>query len=572
MKLLKVHFPIFIFLLICLISISSCTKKEPYHSEEKTKKSDYSNYLAMADKYFEKQVYDSAFYFYNKSRLECKPNENEKIIYSLLKMSVTQQIQGDYSGSETSATEAIPFFQTNTNSYYRVAVYNILGINYKNTFDFNNAIHYYNLAYRFSEDDLQKTIIKNNIAVVHIERRSYERALKILLSLETKKLADNPENNARVLDNIGFCYYKLKNPKALDYLNQSLKIRREIKDNFGITSSLMHFSEVYTETNKKLAKQYASDAYSKASEVNNVDDRLASLKLLIQTSEGKELKETTSLYLKINDSIIRTRQKAKNQFAKIKYDSKKDREENLILKAQKAENDLLLERQKSQNLIYLVVIIVGVGFLFFLYFYLTNKGKREKTKAVYESEIRISKKLHDELANDVFHTMTFAETQDLKVPDKKIVLLDNLEKIYANARNISKENSIIDTGENYENNLKELLTSYKSDTTEIIIKKGNTIDWTNIQPEKKIALQRVLHELMVNMKKYSQASFVVIDFDVIENNIQIKYSDNGIGIEDKLVLKNGLYNAENRIKTIKGTITFDIGTGKGFKAKILFPK
>jgi len=572
MKLQKVHFPIFIFLLICIVSILSCTNKKSSHIEEKSKKSNYSNYLALADKYFDKQIYDSAFYFYNKSRLECKTDENEKIIYSLLKMSVTQQIQGDYSGSETSATEAIPFFKKNTNSYYRVAVYNILGINYKNTFDFNNAAFYYNKAYKFSEDDLQKNIIKNNIAVVYMDKRFYKRAIEILVPLETKKLAENPENNARVLDNIGYCYYQLGNPKAIDYLTRSLQIRKEIHDTFGITTSYMHFSDLYIKTNQKLARQYAMNAYSKASEVNNVDDRLASLKLLIQTSEGKELKETTSLYLKINDSIIKTRQKAKNQFAKIKYDSKKDREENLILKAQKAENDLLLERQKSENLIYLVVIIIGAGFLFFLYFYLTNKGKREKTKAVYDSEIRISKKLHDELANDVFHTMTFAETQDLKVPDKKIVLLDNLEKIYANARNISKENSIIDTGENYENNLKELLTSYKSNTTEIIIKKGNTIDWTKVQPEKKIALQRVLHELMVNMKKYSQASFVVIDFDVIENNIQIKYSDNGIGIGDKLVLKNGLYNAENRIKTIKGTITFDIGTGKGFKAKILFPK
>ncbi|RZJ52000.1 MAG: hypothetical protein EOO44_13175 [Flavobacterium sp.] len=532
-----------------------------------------SHYLTLAEKYFADNQNDSAFYYYNKTKSvsEIKKQSN-LIIYCLLKMAIIQQVASDYSASETTATEAISLFRNDTELQYKRGIYNLLGVNYKILYDYNSAIRYYNLAYNITSDEINQAIIKNNIAVVHIGRRSYERALKILLPLETKKLEENLENNARVLDNIGYCYYKLGNPKALDYLKRSLEIRKTIDDGFGITSSLMHFSELYTDKNQKLARQYAKEAYAKASEINNVDDRLSSLTLLIQTSEGKELKETTSLYLKINDSIIKTRQKAKNQFAKIKYDSKKDREENLVLKAQKAENDLLLERQKSQNLIYLVVIILGSGLALCLYFYLTNKGKREKTEAVYQSEIRISKKLHDELANDVFHTMTFAETQDLKVPDKKIVLLDNLEKIYANARNISKENSIIDTGENYENNLKELLTSYKSNTTEIIIKKGETIDWAKIQPEKKIALQRVLHELMVNMKKYSQASFVVVDFDVIENNIQIKYSDNGIGIEDKLVLKNGLFNAENRIKTIKGTITFETETEKGFKAKILFPK
>jgi hypothetical protein len=46
-----------------------------------------------------------------------------------------------------------------------------------------------------------------------------------------------------------------------------------------------------------------------------------------------------------------------------------------------------------------------------------------------------------------------------------------------------------------------MLSSYKSDSTEVIIKNGSPIDWSTVQTEKKIALQRVLQELMVNMKK-----------------------------------------------------------------------
>jgi signal transduction histidine kinase len=34
---------------------------------------------------------------------------------------------------------------------------------------------------------------------------------------------------------------------------------------------------------------------------------------------------------------------------------------------------------------------------------------------------------------------------------------------------------------------------------------------------KKNYIQRVLQEFMVNMKKYSQASFVVIGFDLVQN-------------------------------------------------------
>ena len=74
------------------------------------------------------------------------------------------------------------------------------------------------------------------------------------------------------------------------------------------------------------------------------------------------------------------------------------------------------------------------------------------------------------------------------------------------------------------------------------------------------------------MRKHSQCSFAVIRFESNEKSIEISYSDNGIGIKDSLILKNGLSNVENRIHTINGTITFDSETAKGFKAKITITK
>ncbi|MBF4515507.1 ATP-binding protein [Flavobacterium sp. ANB] len=487
-------------------------------------------------------------------------------------MSATQQIQGDYSGSETNATEAIPFFTKKTNSYYVVAIYNILGINYKNIFDFNNAILYYNLAYKFSEDDLQKSIIKNNIAVVYIDRGSYERALQILLPLENKQLADNPENNARVLDNIGFCYFKLKNPKAINYLNRSLQIRRDIKDSFGITSSLMHFSEIYAETNQKLAKHYADDAYKKATEVNNVDDRLLSLGLSIKNSNGDELKKTTILYLKINDSIVKARQKAKNKFAKIKYDSKKEKEENQKLRLEKAEHLLSLQEAKYQKIVGLIVFFfLGIVIVILIRYY-RHKNRIVKIKTAYDTETRIAKDIHDELANDVFYAITFTQTQSLTSDNIKETLIQKLDHIYTRVRGISRENNNIDTGVNYAENMKEMLSTYNSKTTNVIINGIEKVNWDDIDEIKKVAVHRILQELMVNMKKHSDAQLVVLKFDSNSKSVFIDYADNGKGFEKEKISKNGLQNMENRIQAIKGSIIFDTEPDKGFKVKIKLPK
>jgi hypothetical protein len=47
------------------------------------------------------------------------------------------------------------------------------------------------------------------------------------------------------------------------------------------------------------------------------------------------------------------------------------------------------------------------------------RNRQERLKLVIILETRISKQLHDELANDVFYAMTFAETQDLQESCKK---------------------------------------------------------------------------------------------------------------------------------------------------------
>lgn len=570
----KLHFPNFYLSIIVLLALFGCNKKPHIIKNEKSNAA-YQIYIDYAEKYFADSQYNKAFFYYNKSKLACNPSEEKvKIIYSLLRMSAIQQIQGDYASSETSATEAISFFNKKTDNQYKIAIYNILGINYKSLFDYENAIYYYNQALNIAENELQKTILKNNIAVIYIDKQNYEDAIQILTPLlSVKEVIENNENYARVLDNLGFSDFKTGNSKkGLDYINQALKIRKQIKDDFGLTSSYQHLSEFYNQTNPVLSCHYAQLSYSKATKVNNVNDRLKSLKQLIKNSTGNQSKKFTDNYFRINDSLNKATQKAKNQFTKIKYDSTKEKNENLILKAQKAENALELERQKTRNYIAYFFIFTGILSSVFSYYYLKNKNKKEQQEAVYKSETRISKKLHDELANDVYQTMAFAETQDLQNPIKKETLLGSLDKIYALTRNISRENSKIETGAKFEEELKEMLSGYNNDHVKIIIKDNGDINWQKIEPEKKIALHRVLQELMVNMKKHSQCSFAVISFESNEKQILINYSDNGIGISDSLILKNGLHNVENRIHTINGTITFDTETTKSLKAKITIPK
>jgi len=176
------------------------------------------------------------------------------------------------------------------------------------------------------------------------------------------------------------------------------------------------------------------------------------------------------------------------------------------------------------------------------------------------------------LANDVYQAMTYAETQDLHTTDKKEHLLEHLDHIYTRTRNISQQNSEIPVDGRYKDALLDLINSFSSEKVNVMVTNSQDIEWSTLRNTTKIALYRVLQELLVNMKKHSQSTVVVLRFAATKTHLEVNYADNGLGTTSALISKKGLQNVENRITDIKGTITFDSATGKGFKVAIRLPK
>ena len=68
--------------------------------------------------------------------------------------------------------------------------------------------------------------------------------------------------------------------------------------------------------------------------------------------------------------MTKYKKKAKNQFARIKYYSKQDKDENLQLKAEKVKNELHLERQKKRNIIsYIIIFFTAIFSLISLFLF-----------------------------------------------------------------------------------------------------------------------------------------------------------------------------------------------------------
>ncbi|MFZ0596554.1 MAG: tetratricopeptide repeat protein [Flavobacterium sp.] len=526
----------------------------------------------IADKLYYAKKNDSAFIYYNKVLPLCNPEKNtEDYVYTIYSISYIYNDNGNFIASEATAILALPYLKYLKKTRHAWIVYTLLGSNYSNMYDYNNAILYYEKSRALKTSAWRKCLALNNIAAVYMNQKKYGKAIALLEILVSPRLKSiNEEGYGYAADNLGFCYHKLGNDeKAIKYLRKGLAFRLLPNKRTGIENSYKNLSVYFEKKDKRLAKYYAKKTYDESVANNNSADQNSGLKLLIKTSEGNDLKKYSLKYIKSTDSLTNARQKAKNQFANIKYNFNKDKTENLQLKAEKAENELELERRKNRNIISYIIIVFIISFITFLYFHLKSKGRKQKDAAIFDSEIRISKKLSDELTHDIYQTLTFAESNDLEKDNNKENLLSNLDLIYSKTRNISKENSPVVIDKNYPLALKEMISGFQTSEINVILNGFDSILSTKIDKNKKITIYRVLHELLLNMKKHSNASLVVINFNTSNNYIFINYMDNGKGIHiDDLSFKNGLKNVENRILNIKGEINIDSRSDMGFKVFI----
>ena len=550
MKRILCHFPIFLFWIFLL---HGCKDQD-----KKCAKSDakYDASLAQAEQFVAKKRYDSAFFFYNKIKNDLEISVDRRV-YALINMAEIQRLYSDFAGSEATITEVLPHLNK-TKSDFAPSVYNLLGITYKEQSDYNNAIKYYNLTFKKTKDALQQAIVLNNIAVVYMEEQDFKKAIATLIPLlQLRDVKADTITNARIFDNLGYCYFKNGQvAEGLKFLNSGLKLRRELKDDFGLVPSYIHLAEFYEVQDRQLSNQFAAMAYQTATKINSADDRLKAIAQLIKTSEGIDSKRYSMIHIHLSDSLINNRQSAKNQFAKIRYDDALTKEENSRLKLEK-------EKIASINLLILVAGVLTLIIVILLFVILRAQHKKQNREQIYKTEQLISKKIHDVLANDLYNVMTFAKSNRIENNEKKEVLLRYLNGIYLATRDIAHQTGTIETGENYGSNLTEMMQLYNDQETHIASKGLENLQWELFSVASKRTIYRLIQELLVNMKKHSKANLVFFDFNLVDKKLIVGYKDNGIDFQHhQEVLKKVLQNVENHINGIGGQVIFDSISGR----------
>lgn len=549
-----------------LVVVFSCQS-----SENKFNKQNVVSQNIAYDKaweFNEKQESDSAYVYFNKAYSEfSKQNNKHQAAKCLINMAYISHYKGDWFGSQELNIEAIKLLnpQIKEEAETLSSAYINLGQSTHELKNYNEAINYYQKAIDFSLDKDAFIINQNNIANSYRYNNQLDEAIKIYQDLlKDKNITENQKEYARVLDNLAYTkWLQNKNRVVENELNKALNIRIKENDLWGQNASYAHLTDYFSSKDAKEALNFAHKRKEIAFDIKSVDDKLEVYQQLILLENPTNSKKYFEAYQKLNDSIQLERNKAKNQFALIRFDSEKNKAN--FLEAE-AEN----EKKKNNILSLYIVVILLLMLLCFAYFLFRKRKQKleqEKVLEVKKTELKYSKKVHDKVANGIYHVMSDIENQ---VEFNRDEILDKLEVVYEISRDISYDKMDENLHNNFAEKLAQLISSYDSDEVKIYLIGNEKQFWSTISPQAKAEIFLVMQELLTNMKKHSQASRVILSFKQENKQVMINYSDNGIGIS-VLKPKNGLQNTVSRISSLKGDVIFETENVNGLKIIIKFP-
>ena len=464
----------------------------------------------------------------------------------------------------------------------------------------------------FEKDDVVKA--KENIKKVFVLLKSKKSEIPYLISLHTLanielkagniekaflldqqglKIADSLNSDkikVTFQDNLARCYLDKKEySKAESYFNKNLEIDTKLNNPNWIADTYINIAELkmltgdFENAEKKL--QLAIDILLKNNLSNNTLKAYSVLSDLYQKQGNyKKALEIKDEYLKNYKNIINEKREESFVELDLLFETSKKEKALTTTKLALTENELLSKR-KSIWLMFLSSFVI-IGFILFRNFRAKAKLQKEQLELenklleeqsnykIQEQRLDISRELHDNVGSQltfiisILDNLKSSSVQFDDAIDKKIDTLTN----FAN-KSISELRDTI-----WVLNSKQLsLSELKSRMLNFIKDAGESVDTIRFQfdfdiqndvqlsSKQAINLYRILQEIVNNAIKHANAKDISVSISQIENELQIKISDNGIGFdyESKKKKSFGLTNIQNRVQEVNGSLQVESNEAKG---------
>ncbi len=437
--------------------------------------------------------------------------------------------------------------------------------------------------------DSSKIAVKDYVYVnYHALGMLYSRWNKPEKALQANQKAltyfDRTQNKMYQFDlhnNNAAIYLKLNDKeKAIDEALKAKSIAQKIGFKLGVDAANATLADIYVHFGDYQKAAPILNQMAKDTTIQHHEIKEALYKNLYLFNKHQKKYQTSLNYLeklkKLSDSILKAQRDSKVTEVETRYQTEKKEKENLKLKAEKAQQQLLLEKQNKRNT-YLTagfgtaLLILGI----FTFYYRRNQRQKELIE-------HLQKDLHHRVKNNL--SIIDALIEDLKDEYEDNNIHQKLEELQNRINSINEihrqlyHNKDI-THLNLKNYIDRISQPIKASFGNPNIKINNLIkDNYKMEVNTSFPIGLIINEFITNSFKYAfdkdQSGEINIQLNQEGKNYILTLSDNGKGLPKDLNIDQldsfGLGIMKLLAKQLKGE--FFIDGSQGVKVRIVFPK
>lgn len=230
----------------------------------------------------------------------------------------------------------------------------------------------------------------------------------------------------------------------------------------------------------------------------------------------------------------------------------------------------------------LITIVIMTPFIFYYFRFKLKRQKFEfqKQLALEQQRLKITADLHDEIGSSLSSLQINSAVASFLIEKNPVEAQKILEKIESQSEHLSdKIGDIIWSMKPGKDEFLTLTARIKNFVNEIVgstninykIDIDENIDKVIIDISTRKNIVLFVKEATNNAVKYSKAKQLAIVLQLIENQIIIEISDDGVGFDASITKGNGLGNMQKRIEELKGQFSVISELNLGTKITAIIP-
>lgn len=378
-----------------------------------------------------------------------------------------------------------------------------------------------------------------------------------------------------------------KNKALLDKVFKDAKeiapIAKQVKDLQSFYSIQMILANLsFTSGNYKQSYEYLTEILEVANEGNNnidietIDQALfVSEKINLKNGQFKEAYFNSKNRFKIRDSIYSIQYHDKLASLDVKYQTEKKEKENLLLRTEKAEQELATAEANRQKWLFAIGLLGAIiALAVFAFYYRKNK----KQKEIIES---LQKELHHRVKNNLSIIDTFIEVAKEEFSEERFV--NKLQELQNRIDSINTVHLQLYQSDDITNvNVKKYIDSLcqnvqdSFDRPNVRINK-NLNDDMSLNPSHSFPLGLIVNEFLTNSFKYAfddKEGNISIAVNQKQSKILLSLSDDGKGLPKNFDIDSlesfGVRIMKLLTEQLDGS--FDLKSDDGVTLQVQFPK